>query len=420
LYKAPRGTFDILPQEQPYWRFIEQKAASIFQLYNYERIDTPVFEEAGLFVRTIGQGTDIVEKETYTFEDRGSTELTLRPEGTAPVCRAYIEHGMHNLSQPVRLYYFASIFRYERPQKGRFREYHQFGVEALGGADPALDAEAINIAWKFFASLGLSNLSLLLNSIGCRSCRPNYLEHLREYYSGQVERLCSDCKDRFQRNPLRLLDCKQPGCQVVVESAPRSIDYLCAECREHFESVKRYLSLLNIPFTISHRLVRGLDYYTRTVFEIQPQGEGGAQSAIGGGGRYDHLIEELGGKPTPAIGFATGMERIVLNLKQQGIAVAGESGKKVFMAYMGQRAKEEALKLGAALRNAGIATVSSFEGRSLKAQLRQADALGATHAVIIGEEEVASGTAVLRDMAKGEQEKVALGQVVSRLSGSTP
>ena len=415
MYKAPRGTSDILPQEQGYWRCVEQKAARLCQLYGYERIDTPVFEDAGLFIRTIGAGTDIVEKETYTFEDRSGTAMTLRPEGTAPICRAYIEHGMHNLPQPVRLYYFASIFRYERPQKGRYRQHQQFGFEALGGSDPALDAEVIDMAWQFFASLGLGNLSLLLNSIGCKLCRPGYLEELKAYYAEHVSRLCSDCRDRLKRNPLRLLDCKKPSCQVVVESAPRSVDHLCVECRHHFESVMRHLSLLGIPFEKDHRLVRGLDYYTRTVFEVQPRAEGGAQSALGGGGRYDYLIEELGGKPTPAIGFAAGMERIVLSLKQQGIAAASPSGGKVFLAYLGQGAKEEALKLGAALRRAGIAALASLGNRSLKAQLRQANALGVAYALILGEEEVASGTVVLRDMAKGEQKTFKRDEIVAVL-----
>jgi histidyl-tRNA synthetase len=397
---------------------VEQKAALLCQLYGYERIDTPVFEDAGLFIRTIGSGTDIVEKETYTFDDRSGTAMTLRPEGTAPICRAYVEHGMHNLPQPVRLYYFASIFRYERPQKGRYRQHQQFGFEALGGSDPALDAEVIDMAWQFFASLGLGNVSLLLNSIGCKLCRPGYLERLKAYYAGQVDRLCPDCKDRLRRNPLRLLDCKKPGCQIVVESAPKSADYLCVECRRHFESVMRHLSLLEIPFAKDHRLVRGLDYYTRTVFEVQPLGEEGAQTALGGGGRYDDLIEELGGKPTPAIGFATGMERIVLNLKQQGITAASPSGEKVFLAYLGQEAKEEALKLGAALRRAGIAALSSLGDRSLKAQLRQANALGAAYALILGEEELKTDTVLLRDMAEGEQRRMPMGEVVSLLSES--
>jgi len=420
LYKAPRGTSDILAQEQGYWRYVEQRAASLCQLYGYERIDTPVFEDAGLFVRTIGSGTDIVEKETYTFADRSGAEMTLRPEGTAPICRAYIEHGMHNLPQPVRLYYFASIFRYERPQKGRHRQHQQFGCEALGSDDPALDAEVIDMAWRLYASAGLGALRLLLNSIGCRLCRPSYLEELNAYYAGRVERLCPDCRDRFRRNPLRLLDCKQSTCKSVVDSAPRSANYLCVECRQHFESVMRYLALLGIPFENDHRLVRGLDYYTRTVFEVQPQGEGGAQSALGGGGRYDDLIEELGGRPTPAIGFATGMERIILNLKQQGISPSPPSTFTVFVAYLGERAKVEAVKLTAELRHAGYSVISSMGDRSLKAQLRQANVLGTAYALILGEEELETGTVLLRDMAQGEQRRVATDEAISTLSAGRP
>ena len=415
MYKAPRGTSDILPQEQGYWRYIEEKASSLCQLYGYERIDTPVFEDARLFIRTIGAGTDIVEKETYTFDDRGGNPMTLRPEGTAPICRAYIEHGMHNLPQPVRLYYFASIFRYERPQKGRYRQHQQFGFEALGDSDSALDAEVIDMAWQFFASLGLGQLSLLLNSIGCKLCRPNYLERLKGYYSQHLPRLCSDCKERLRRNPLRLLDCKKLSCYGIAGAAPKSVDHLCPQCQAHFESVISYLSLLGIPLEKNHRLVRGLDYYTRTVFEIQPQGEEGAQTALGGGGRYDDLIEELGGRPTPAAGFAAGMDRIVLNMKQQRISPYPSPTFMVFVAYVGQEAKAEAVKLTAELRRAGIAVFSSFGNRSLKAQLRQANALGAAYALILGEEEAKSGAAVLRDMTRGEQRTVSISEVVSIL-----
>ena len=415
MYKAPRGTSDILPGEQGYFRYIEERAASVCQLYGYERIDTPVFEDARLFVRTIGQGTDIVEKETYTFDDRSGQAMTLRPEGTAPICRAYIEHGMHNLPQPVRLYYFASIFRYERPQKGRYRQHQQFGVEAIGDGDPALDAEVIDVAWRFFESLGLVNLSLQLNSIGCKLCRPAYLEELKGHYSAHVDRLCSDCKTRLRKNPLRLMDCKKPSCQDIAQSAPRSIEHLCSQCKEHFESVVKYLLLLGIPFEKNHRLVRGLDYYTKTVFEIQPQGEEGAQSAVGGGGRYDDLIEELGGKPTAAIGFAVGIERIVLNMKQQNIIPPAPSGQKVFVAYLGDEAKAEAIKLTSKLRQRGIAVVCNLGDRSLKAQLRQANALGVAYALIIGEDEVGSGVVMLRNMEKGEQRKVPVHEVLSLL-----
>jgi len=419
LYKAPRGTADILPQEQGYFRYVGEKAAELCRLYGYERIDTPLFEDARLFIRTIGPGTDIVEKETYSFEDRSGQAMTLRPEGTAPICRAYLEHGMHTLPQPVRLYYFASIFRYERPQKGRYRQHQQFGAEALGDGDPALDAEVIDMAWRLFERIGLSRLCLQLNSIGCKLCRPRYLEELKTYYSPHVGQLCPDCKARLERSPLRLLDCKKPLCQGLALAAPKSTDYLCPDCNGHFESVMSYLSLLGIEFEKNHRLVRGLDYYTRTVFEIQPQGQAGAQSALGGGGRYDDLIEELGGKPTPAVGFAVGIERIVLNMKEQGIAPAPSSEQKVFVAYSGDEAKEAAIKLTAALRRAGIAVVSGLGNRSLKAQLRQANALGAAYALILGEEEVGSGTVMLRDMVRGQQQRVAMGELASILRRAT-
>jgi histidyl-tRNA synthetase len=414
LYQAPRGTSDILPEEQAYWRFIEQRVESSAQLYGYERIDTPAFEDTKLFARSVGEDTDIVTKEMYTFEDRGSSSLTLRPEGTASVCRAYLEHGMHNQPQPVKLYYIASIFRYERPQAGRFRQHYQFGYEAIGDGDPALDGEVIDMAWRFFADMKLSKLTLLLNSIGCKKCRPEYVDSLKSYYVGHALELCPECQTRLKRNPLRLLDCKQAGCQKVAESAPKSVDYLCNECAQHFEQLKRYLELLKLPFNVNHRLVRGLDYYTRTVFEIQPEG-GGAQSTLAGGGRYDDLIEELGGKPTPAIGFAAGMERLILNLKEQQVAVPPLPKPKVFIACLGAEAKETATRLAAELRGAGVGVISAMGDKSLKAQLRQANSLGVRYAVIIGEEEVRAGTVVLRDMTSAEQKSVAAGELAKLL-----
>jgi len=383
LYRAPRGTLDILPKEQAYWRYIEQKVANVCQLYGYQRIDAPVFEDSGLFTRSMGEGTDIVEKQMYTFQDRGGNKITLRPEGTAPVCRAYLEHGLHNLPQPVKLYYIASIFRYERPQAGRYRQHYQFGYEAIGDDDPALDAEAIDMAWQFFLSLNLRHLSLQLNSIGCKRCRPQYLTILKDYYANYTHNLCPDCKTRLKRNPLRLLDCKKPLCQQMANSAPRSIDHLCPQCDEHFNQLKNYLSLLKLPFEINHRLVRGLDYYTRTVFEIQPEAEG-AQSALGGGGRYDDLIEELGGKPTQP---------------------------QVFIAYVGDEAKAEAIKLAATLRRNGIGVIEAIGTKSLKAQLRQANTLGARHTVIIGDQEVKSGSVVLRDMTTAQQKTVPISEL---------
>ena len=282
MYKAPRGTSDILPEEQAYWRYVEQKVVNVCQLYGYERIDAPAFEDTRLFTRSVGDATDIVDKEMYTFQDRGGGSLTLRPEGTAPVCRAYLQHGLHNLPQPVKLYYISSIFRYGRPQAGRYRQHHQFGYEAIGDDDPVLDAEVTDMAWQFFLSLNLHHLSLQINSIGCKECRPRYEDRLRDYYANRGAHLCPDCKARLWPKPLRLLDCKKSSCQQVADSAPRSTDYLCPQCDEHFNQLKRYLGLLELPFEPNHRLVRGLDYYTRTVFEVQPEAEG-AQSTLSGG-----------------------------------------------------------------------------------------------------------------------------------------
>lgn len=415
MYQAPRGTSDILPEEQVYWSYIKQRATFISELFGYQRMDTPTFEDSRLFVRSIGEETDIVEKEMYYLEEKGGDRLTLRPEGTAPVCRAYIEHGMSNLPQPVRLYYFASIFRYERPQAGRYREHHQFGVEAIGDSDPALDAEVIAMAWHLYANLGLRGLTLRLNSIGCSNCRPKYLDSLKAYYSEHKESLCNDCKRRLAINPLRLLDCKKPSCTPLTEQAPRSIDFLCKECADHFDQLTEYLNLLELPFTLAHRLVRGLDYYTRTVFEIAPEGEVGAQVAIGGGGRYDNLIEQLGGKPTSAVGFATGIERLVLNLKKQVVAVPNTPTPTVFVAYLGKVAKNEAIKLTSQLRRSGISVIGTPGERSLKAQLKQANVLGARYAVIIGEDEVKSKTVVLRNMTKAEQQTIPVNKLADAL-----
>jgi histidyl-tRNA synthetase len=414
LYQAARGTADILPSEQPYWRYVEKVIADITQLYGYQRLDTPVFEDTGLFRRSVGEYTDIVQKEMYTFKDLGGKSMTLRPEGTAPVCRAYLEHGMQNLPQPVKLFYLASIFRYERPQAGRLREHHQFGCEAIGEADPAIDAELIDIAWQFYKTLGLENISLQLNSIGCQECRPRYLTALKKHYAKHTSVLCADCRIRLEKNPLRLLDCKQSACQPVVNTAPVSADYLCPACAEHFTRLQQYLDLIAIPFTLNHRLVRGLDYYTRTVFEVHPAG-GGSQAVIGAGGRYDGLIEELGGKPTPAIGFAMGIERIILNLKKQGVSVPPPPGLRVLIAFTGDKAREASIKLAAELRRAGVSAVTAAGAKSLKAQLRQANALNVPHTVIIGEDEVKAGTVTLRDMVSARQETVSLTDLTKRL-----
>lgn len=410
VHKAPRGTFDILPQEHIYWKYVEEKAASLCQLYGYQPLSTPVFEDAQIFTKTVAGGTDIVDKEMYIFEDKSGQELALRAEGTAPVCRAYLEHGLFNLPQPVKLYYIGPAFRYERPQSGRYRQHHQFGFEALGEADPALDAEVVEMAQHFFCSLGLSRLTIQLNSIGCKLCRPGYLEVLKQHYSDYMDHLCPDCKIRLVKNPLRLLDCKKPGCQEIARTAPQITDYLCHECQLHFQSVQKYLGAMDITFRLNPRLVRGLDYYTRTVFEVEPR-ENGGQSTLGGGGRYDNLIEELGGKPTPAVGFATGLERIILNLKKQKLDIPALPGPDVFIAHLQEEAKIEAMKLASELRKAGVAVVMATGDKSLRGQMRQANSLDIAYALILGEEEVSKRNVMLRDMKSGEQKTIPLAEI---------
>ena len=414
MYKAPRGTSDTLPQEQAYWKYVEQKAAFLCQLYGYQQLNTPIFEDFQLFARTVAGGTDIADKEMYIFEDRSGQKLALRAEGTAPVCRAYLEHGLFNLPQPVRLYYIGPTFRYERPQAGRYRQHHQFGCEALGDADPVLDAEVIDLAQRFLLSLGLPEFPIQLNSIGCKVCQPKYIEALKQHYSNYMARLCPDCKARLARNPLRLLDCKRASCQKIAETAPKIADYLCGDCQAHFQDVQQYLQALDIPFQLNYRLVRGLDYYTRTVFEVQSQAEE-AQSALVGGGRYDDLIEQLGGKPTPAVGFASGIERIILNLKEQKINPPGLLKPIAFIAYLGKEAKTEAAKLASQLRDAEIAVIIATGDKSLKSQLRQANSLGTNYTIIIGEREVKIHSVVLRDMITNKQETLSVTEIAKAL-----
>ncbi|MDP6101004.1 MAG: histidine--tRNA ligase, partial [Dehalococcoidia bacterium] len=359
--------------------------------------------------------TDIVEKEMYLFKDRGGKEMSLKPEGTASVCRAYLEHGMANLPQPVRLYYLSPVFRYERPQAGRLRQHHQLGAEALGEVDPVLDAEIIDLAWRFYLSLGLRGLSIQVNSLGCRQCRPAYRQALVAYFASRLGEMCPDCRSRFDRNPLRLLDCKHADCIAVGDAAPRSTDYLCPECSRHFDSVAGYLNLWELSYNLNHRLVRGLDYYTRTVFEIQPLEEG-SQSTIGGGGRYDDLMGEMGGRPTPGVGFATGLERIVRNLQRQGAALPAASGPRIYVCYL-EEAREEAFRLLAELRRGGVEAVAAVGGRSLKSQLRQADAQGMNRAIILGGDELRSGILMVRNMRNSQQEPVPRGRLVAFLRG---
>ena len=417
MFQAPRGTSDHLPEEQKYWRFIESKAVEVAARFGFGRIDTPAFEDSNLFIRSVGEGTDIVEKEMYTFDDRGGDSITLRPEGTAPVCRAYLEHGMHNLPQPVRLYYFCPVFRYERPQAGRFRQHHQFGVEVLGDGDPSVDAEVIEVAWDLMTSLGLTDINLLINSVGDPQCRPAYVEKLREYYSGHKEKLCTDCKERLDRNPLRLLDCKVERDHVLGNDAPKSADNLCGDCSEHWNKLLKYLDAMRLPYQIDHRMVRGLDYYTRTVFEVQPV-DGGGQSTICGGGRYDGLITALGGRDTPGIGFATGLERLTLNLKRSEVSVPEEPKPRYLVANVGDDARIAALELSVCLRRAGVGVILGSGTRGLRGQMRQANALEIPFALILGDDEIEKGEVTVRDMESSAQESRPVAEFIEEVTKS--
>ncbi len=408
-FQTVRGTNDTLPDDQPYWDWVRAAAQSVAHRFGFKRIDTPVFEETALFVRTVGEGTDIVEKEMYTFTDRGDDMLTLRPEGTAPVCRAYIQHGMHTLPQPVRAFYITPIFRYERPQSGRLRQHNQFGIEAIGDPNPEIDTEVIHVLWSLFQELGLTNLTLHVNSIGDGECRPQFLQSLRDYYSTRLDDVCEDCHTRYEKNALRLLDCKEARCQTVIAGAPTPADSLCDDCAEHFTRLRSLLELWGIPYEITPRLVRGLDYYTRTVFEVHPAVEG-SQTALGAGGRYDGLIEQLGGSPTPGVGFGSGIERIIMNLRDAGLTPPESLSPRtdLYIVYLGETAHGHALRLAAELRHAGVSVSLPTGSRSLRAQLRSAGAANARYALIIGDDEVAKGTAALRDLDTSEQGDVSL------------
>jgi histidyl-tRNA synthetase len=414
-FAAPRGTADVLPEDWPYWRFIRDTAERVAESFGYQRIETPVFEHAGVFLRTSGAGTDIVEKEVYLFDDRGGDRLALRPEGTANVVRAYIEHGMASSPQPVRLSYVGPIFRYDRPQAGRYRQHTQFGVEAIGDGDALVDAEVIDLLWTFLRELGLGGFTLKLNTIGDQACRPRFVEALRSYYRPLLPNVCDDCRMRFEKNPLRLLDCKEERCQPAIAGAPRLHEHLCDDCREHFERLKAHLRALRIDYAIDERLVRGLDYYTRTVFECHPAVEG-AQSSMGSGGRYDGLAELLGGPPTPGIGFGAGVERLIINIKRQEAPLRPEAPLALYVAHVTSEAATVALELADAVRASGRQAVVGGGGRSLKAQMRHADARGARYVAIIGKDELAAGEATLRNLADRSERRVRLADVPGELA----
>ena len=403
MLQRPRGTADILPSEQKYWKFIEETTAKICEKFGYKRLDTPQFESKDLFVRGVGTQTDIVQKETYTFQDKGNEELTLRAEGTAPACRAYIENGMKNLQQPVRLYYLASIFRYERPQAGRYREHHQFGIEAIGDSSALIDCEVIEIATDVIKTLGIPNTKLFINSIGgANCCRKDYLSILKTYYSNYLQALCNDCNNRIENNPLRLLDCKHKQCQPFLENAPQTIDSLCRDCTNHHEQLLDYLNSLNLNYIINSKLVRGLDYYNKTVFEIQPA-EKGSQNTIIGGGRYDGLIEQIGGQPTPGIGFGCGIERLILNLKSNQIEPPEIYKNPVVICHIGKEALRYALPLSNSLRKNNIPTIIAPFGKSIRSQMRYASSLESDYVIIIGEEEIKQQKYRVKNMNKSSE-----------------
>jgi histidyl-tRNA synthetase len=413
--KAPRGTMDLLPGQVERWQWLQDTARSVFAQFGYTEIITPVFEYTELFRRGIGETTDVVNKQMYTFTDRGKRSLTLRPEGTASVVRAYLEHKLLNHPQPVKLFYIGPIFRYERPQAGRYRQFHQLGAEAIGSHDPALDVEMITMSIEIFRHLGLGNFLVHLNSIGCPVCRPTYREALRTHLAGNLDSLCAVCQERYDKNPLRILDCKLEGCRTAALGAPHSIDYLCDECAMHFDRVKEYLDALGIAYQLNDMLVRGLDYYTKTVFEVESQ-DLGAQSALLGGGRYDGLVEQCGGPATPGVGFAAGMERAILALDQQGIAGPPPRGVDVFVVSMGEAVRASALALVHALRQARLVVDTDYLDRSMKGQMKAANRAEAARVLILGEDELTRGMVQVRDMKSGAQEEAALTDVVQRLS----
>lgn len=406
LTNAPRGTKDILPAASAQWQKLEKTIRQLCSRFGYQEIRTPVFEHTELFIRGIGETTDVVEKEMYTFTDRGERSLTLRPENTASVVRAYLENKLYGeAEQPTKLFYMGPMFRYDRPQAGRYRQFHQFGVEVLGAAAPTVDAEAIALAIQLFQGLGLTELTLFINSVGCPTCRPAYREQLQNYLRPQLDSLCPDCKSRFDRNPMRILDCKSEACRQASQGAPQMLDCLCEECHDHFAGLKALLDAAEIPYSINTNLVRGLDYYTKTAFEIQ-YAPLGAQSAVCGGGRYDGLVAQCGGPDTPGIGFAVGLERLLLALEKQELLPAATRCSDVFIAPLGKEQTPMAFALLLQLRKEGLTADMDFLGRSLKAQLKQANRQKARFALLLGEEEQANQQVLLKDLETSEQRLV--------------
>lgn len=412
ITKAIKGTKDVLPSEVYKNQYIEATCLTVAENFGYKEMRTPVFEHTELFQRGVGDTTDVVQKEMYTFDDKGGRSITLRPEGTAGAARSFLENGLSNEALPQKICYLTSCYRYEKPQAGRLREFHQFGIECFGATSPLADAEMIALAKQIFDELGVKDLHLELNSIGCPTCRAEYHKALKEYFASRVDELCDTCRDRLDRNPMRILDCKSPVCSEIAKDAPVVLDYLCDECKEHFEKTKSYLDAMNIEYIVNPEIVRGLDYYTKTVFEFVADSIG-AQGTVCGGGRYDGLIEELGGQHTPSLGFAMGLERLQLVMEAQGCEFPEPSRPDLFIVAMGDKATLKAVEIAKDMRDEGYSVVYDLNGRSLRAQMKYADKINAKYNVVIGDNEVDTKSAVLKDMATGEQSDISLETFVS-------
>ncbi|PJE58229.1 MAG: histidine--tRNA ligase [Candidatus Portnoybacteria bacterium CG10_big_fil_rev_8_21_14_0_10_36_7] len=407
-FQSPKGMPDILPQDQAYWEKVRKIVKDLSGIYGFSRIDTPIVEDTALFERGTGEATEVVSKQMYSFKTKGGYNLTLRPEGTPSIARAYIQHGMINLPHPLKLYYIGPFFRHEQPQSGRFRQFHQFGFEIIGEKSPVLDAQIIQIFLTICENLGLKNLSIHLNSIGCPSCRPEYRKVLKDWLGAKSKKLCLDCRVRIKKNPLRVLDCKDEKCKQMINGAPNIIDYLCSDCKTHFKKLLEFLDELEIPYFISPFLVRGLDYYTKTVFEVFSDAGEEDPVALGGGGRYDVLISDLGGKDTSAVGAAFGIERLVNLMKKQQVKLSQRPAPKVFLVHLGDLGKVKSLKLFNDLYRAGIIAGEAFGKDSIKSQFKIADRIGAKFSLILGQQEALDNAVILRDMESGVQEVIPL------------
>ncbi len=412
MINIPKGTKDVLPSDSYKWQYVESMARKAAHLYGFREIRTPAFEHTELFTRSIGDDTDVVKKEMYTFLDKGNRSITLKPEGTAPVARSFVENALDALSLPLKMYYITPVFRYENPQAGRLREHHQFGVELYGGDNAALDYEVISLAHTFLSSVGVTGLVLNLNSIGCEKCRGKYNEALKAYLAGKLSEMCPTCKERFEHNPLRILDCKVEGCKKIVEGAPRILDYICDDCKAHMTELESLLKRGGIEYVINPNIVRGLDYYTKTVFEFVTTALG-SQGTVCGGGRYNHLVESVGGKPTPCVGFGLGLERLLMLLDSIGVNIENDDRPDIFVISQNQVLTDKCRDVVMMLRKNGIAADTDNTGRSLKAQFRYADKLAAKYVVVIGDTEASTGVVTVKKLADGTSEQTTIDNLVN-------